>query len=489
MLSINQKNSIHCVSNGVGFSSLRDYCRQISIWLFVLALILLPFDDLPYFKKFFGELALQGAFYPLSLACLVNIGMFCFGNKVVIPKHTSVICLILFLVWIGLSSGVNFQTIHISITKGRTGTEKLLLQSSLVIFVFLSSLVIYNIVQSIPQFFLVYRKYILLSFIIVAVYCLVELLALFDNVYAQGLIQFIGKYIRGNDQPVQYFGRIRSVSGEASWFAIFCGFVFPWILSYVYTAKKCFLALGVSEVFFILIMFTFSRTSYCVVLVQLILFLLLAKAWRNKTPRAILLVILFILTWLSIKLFQGAYFYGASFWEIILSLFGKGGWQASVSNMSRYGSMVAAFNMWLDHIIFGVGLGQYGFHMVQYIPDWAKHSLEIRSWMSPVPNTPWAPVHNIYARILCELGIGGFIIWLVLWLSILYSSFKKFISKNKLLKEIDIYGIAVIVSIVGALLFGLSVDTFKLFEYWITLGVAWFYIAEPTLSSQLIRSK
>jgi O-antigen ligase len=175
---------------------------------------------------------------------------------------------------------------------------------------------------------------------------------------------------------------------------------------------------------------------------------------------------------------------GKSLIDVFLSLASKD----NLSNIARFGAQLAGYQMALDHPVFGVGLGQYGFRVADYIPDWALVSEEIRKWISPTEGTAWAPVHNIYVRIASEGGFIGLLLWISMWGSVLLGCIRKYRSNTVASGQPDYLGLALVVSIVGVLLSGFNADSFRFFGYWLSLGAAWAYISQTNSQSFVTRA-
>jgi hypothetical protein len=71
------------------------------------------------------------------------------------------------------------------------------------------------------------------------------------------------------------------------------------------------------------------------------------------------------------------------------------------------------------------------------------------------------------------VGLG---IWLAIWLTLLIGCWRRFRQVCRATGGQDIFGLAMIVSIVGVMLSGNNLDSFRFFGYWITLGLGWAYI-------------
>lgn len=465
--------------------------KTINQRLFSSAIILLPFNGLPY-RSILGEMSVEGAFYPLSVSILIFSTMLLKVVKPIISKHLSAKILALFLLWIAISSMANLTLIVTLQTKGRTGIEKLILQLAVTLFVVFSTIVIFNVVRHIqhPLYFL--RRYILISFLIAGLYSTIEIAFLLGNNWAKAVLQIIDSLIRTTGEDPQFYGgRLRSVSGEASWFAMYCSFIFPWIFSYVFTTHRhLWIHLSLSAYLILLLLLTQSRTAYFVTVLQLSLFLLslfFIKQDFNKKTRLLLfrknrLLLFTMLT--AIAIGSAVVFLGkinlANNFFLIFTSFTSGNDYYTLSNVTRFGSQDAAFSMATDHPFFGVGLGQYGFYMPKYIPMWAAANVQIQSAIS-TSSPEWPSVYNIYARITAELGWIGLGIWLSMWGVVLTSCYKRY-QLNCCMSssgQRDILGLALIISIVGVLLSGLNTDSLRFFGFWINLAMAWLYVRKP----------
>jgi O-antigen ligase len=450
--------------------------REKGALLVALAICLVPFNALPYLQNVLGEMSNEGAFYPLAIAMIIwslgAIRVF----KIKVPLHRSFVLLSLFFVWIIFSAAVNSPEIAVASTKGRGGIEKLLLQIVLVFFCMLATLVVYRCMMRVPRSLAHYRRYVSISFLICGLYSVIEIAYLSGSGIAEAILANINHYIQPERLPL-YPGRLRSVSGEASWFAMYCSMVLPWLLSYLFSESRRRWRYFIWFAYFILlVVLTKSRTAYVITTIQFGLFCfgVMVSAGPQKTHRwrvvtiFLALVLVFGLTLVNLNSS------GKSLIDVFASLASK----KNMSNIARFGAQFAGYKMALDHPVFGVGLGQYGFHVADYIPSWALVSDEIRIWISPTEGTSWAPVHNIYARIASEAGFVGLLLWISMWGSVLLGCIRKYRSNTVASRQPDYVGLALVVSIVGVLLSGFNADSFRFFGYWLSLGAAWAYMSQ-----------
>jgi hypothetical protein len=450
--------------------------------LFAVATILLPFNALPYFKSVFREMANEGAFYPLAVTAVLYAWHLLEGQKIYLPKHSSLAVLAAFVSWVGISGAANFLEIIDSFTKGRTGAEKYIFQYVLLLFVVASSFLVYQLARGDAGFLLKFRRYAAYSLIPVSVYCVVEVLAIFGDAGAMGLLQSVDYFIRDEEIGIAIFRRLRSVSGEPSYFAMYIGFVFPWVFSYLITEEKRRWPYMVLVAYLIgLLLLTFSRSAYGVLGFQILLLMLGAMFHGGRGGgRERSMILLAVATLAAVVIALGAF--------DVIPLDAVGGVLVSlmdtesITNIGRYGSQAAAFGMAVDNPVFGVGFGQYGFKMPAYVPDWAKISPEIVQWMSSSPDSVWAPALGLYARVAGELGFIGLALWVALWVSLMLFCYRRFKLNSARLGRCDGTGLALLVSLVGILMAGFNSDSLRFFGYWILLGLCWIYL-EPVQAS------
>jgi hypothetical protein len=129
------------------------------------------------------------------------------------------------------------------------------------------------------------------------------------------------------------------------------------------------------------------------------------------------------------------------------------------STMTRIGSAVAAANIFMDHPIFGVGLGEFSAYYGQYVPDWALPSEEVQSFISEDISQK-VNAFNLFARMGAELGgiILGFFIIFFIW--VFYGLYQK--TKNYLTnKEIFGFYLGCLLAAIGGVSWWLTQDLFS----------------------------
>jgi O-antigen ligase len=264
--------------------------------------------------------------------------------------------------------------------------------------------------------------------------------------------------------------RFRSVSFEPPAFGNYTGFAWPWVwfAALKVAPERKARAWTLLIVFTLIIVVAASRTGLLMLIVNLAMIALLAAVYSGKRGNSEAAVAARMIVPAAIGL--GALVAGVlaavHYNDIVKGvLLGD-----SVSNLSRLGFQVAAFNIFAANPMFGVGLGQFGFHVSAHMPDWAFLSPEVGPMLT-YPLAPWPNVYSIYARIAAELGVAGLIGWVVLWVGLAFAL------AGQLRRDADPRGptitwhYPVILNCVGVLFSGFTTDTFRTPMIWIALGL------------------
>ena len=120
-----------------------------------------------------------------------------------------------------------------------------------------------------------------------------------------------------------------------------------------------------------------------------------------------------------------------------------------------------------DHPILGVGLGNAGFFFPSKIAPYGWTLIEIRRLM--YEEDVLLNIKSLWVRILAETGLVGFSIYLS-WLIMLLSAFVRVLRDGKGMHAVlGLAGIFVIVALPAE---GFSIDSFALPYLWISLGLA-----------------
>lgn len=443
--------------------------------LFIASVVLIPVDNLPYMSKLMGELGNRGAAYPFILILPLTALLLLKNKQIYINKSKESKLLILFFIWVIISSVFNFPFIQNSIFKGRSGISKILVQIMLLVFMYATAYSTEVIIQLKKLTLRDYRRYIAYSIIPVFIYGTIELinfLGIFDlSSVLKGLSYIFQSYHRGE----VYTKGIRTICGEVSYFGMYASFVIPWVVSYIFTEKgffKKFLYLGISGYLLILLIFSKSRTAYAIIFAQIALFtifILVSKVEKSIKVNIVqgILVLLLVFSFLNNTILSKVGGDANSMQKIsIEGLINSIRDSNNMSNIARFGLQKAAIDIGKENPVFGVGIGQYGFNVEDNLSPKALTSNEVQRWISEDKSVHeyWPPAFALYPRIIAEQGIIGILIWVIL---LLYIIIKAILILRK--KENDFMGIALIVSFIGILIVWFNADTYAQVPFWLTL--------------------
>jgi O-antigen ligase len=149
----------------------------------------------------------------------------------------------------------------------------------------------------------------------------------------------------------------------------------------------------------------------------------------------------------------------------------------SVSNISRMASQTAAFNEFLDYPLFGVGFGQFGFHVSEYLPYWGYYSWELQPWLI-YPEAPWPAVYSIYARLAAETGIVGIVGWVGFWIWLARRIVIGSRFCQRVTGSLPVPSYPLVMSCYCVLTSSFAYDSFRTPMFWITLGLGARYLEE-----------
>lgn len=454
-------------------------------YLFILSIVLIPFDNLPYFKSLLGELSVRGSVYLFIPIIVLTFISLLINKEIFIPRGRTKTNILLFFAWIIMSTVINLSSIFNNFFKGRTGNEKLILQLFVFAFmIFIAYCTIYIVERNNIKLKDI-RRYVLFSFIPVGIVGLFELLTILSIIDCSKIIEKISYLVHFYNRGIVYPKGVRSVTGEASYFAMYSAFAFPFIISYVFTENKLKnkILWGVlATFFFILILFTKSRTAYAIIFVEVfMLFAFIISTKIDNSKKKILIVIAIELAAI-IFLFNQEFTtqYGGdtnSAQELsVTGLQSSLSDSGNMSNVARLGMMRAAFNVGKDNPIFGVGIGQFGFYASQYVDETALASNEVQNWINPKLETNfWPPCFSLYNRIVAEQGIIGVLLWFNMGIYCLYRLIKRVYTKRN-----DFLGISLLMSFIGIAICSLNSDTFAYISLWILIPLIDKYTSEKS---------
>lgn len=432
--------------------------------LFLLALAVLPFNNIPVYHKLLGELSGEASVYPMLLSSFFCLAAF-IASREKPPYFPGLGWWGLFLLWIVVGGLVNFGGILSAETQGRSGSEKFVLQSLVVFSGILFGYTAYILAAS-RRFGVLLARAMLAGIFLTVGYALLEVVYLFGLSDGK-LLSTLNGLIRGD--PGLYY-RVRSVCTESSWFAIYMGLAFPFLYAKILFSSRVRPALlAVFVLCLPIFMLMLSRTADGILILTVGTVTAVAGLSQDKRVRkraAVLMgasILIYGMTRGIVSNMSG----GEASGDRIVAQIRSG--PPRQSNNTRYHGMLAALKLGADNPFFGTGIAQYAFRAGDYVdkaavaanPELREYWREGRSW--PVS-------YVIYARLFAETGIPGVLIWL----GCLFLPAIAVISR---LREGGEWaaGTVLLALTVNAAFTGLSQDSFRYLGFWLVPALSYAY--------------
>lgn len=433
---------------------------KILLEKFIFASIVLSgFDGIAIFNTFLFS---YGYFWMTSIGLFIYFFYFRYRNVYV----TNVLKgYYLFFLWVIFSTIINLPNI-IGFTFKGFMAEKYMI-SELMTLVFLLLMIIYytEILLNRTNIILWIYKAIRISFYITLVFAFIQFLAMLDidianKIYIETQKIFNTQYAhRFLNNYEEYITGISGSTKEPSAFGNYISVIFPWLILGTMYLKNNRIGKWLVILAIICVIYSYSRTAYFTILLEILIILFICK--KNIFSFRFLLVGVLIIS-------VGLYFIVTNdeVLEKVINVFFSFGENAETnrmsSNITRFSLQVAAFNIFLANPILGVGLGQFGFHYPNFLPDWAFLSSEILTAINPNNSIIYGS-YNTHIRVLAESGIIGFI----LWVNIIIKGFKNYIYILKSVEKDKKYIVKLIILSYGISLLGfINFDIYIFFYYW-----------------------
>jgi hypothetical protein len=132
----------------------------------------------------------------------------------------------------------------------------------------------------------------------------------------------------------------------------------------------------------------------------------------------------------------------------------------SISNISRSVGMLTGSTLWAQNPLFGVGLGQYGFHFRSVVPSWGLGSFEVSRYFRDDQYDLLAglpPSFSMFTRVAAELGSIGLLAWLLP---------PALAVRSALLRPHSALMTILICALAAQIWVGLSFDSYRNIYYW-----------------------
>jgi O-Antigen ligase len=287
--------------------------------------------------------------------------------------------------------------------------------------------------------------------------------------------------------------RVSGMTYEPKWFAEqICFLLLPWLLASVFYGRTVFkwryrwitVELIMLVWSAIILVFTFSRTGYVVMIAAVAAGLFLRQLGRRRgdyspyrknllagTRRKVLASVIVIMTCLLLGFALSQNRYLARTWRF---------WVDDVPTNKTYLEYIAvgqrfvylqtALKMYQTYPILGVGLGNYAFYFEEMLPNQPYFSQpEITRQLTPTAGRASRLItpKNLYARILSETGLLGIVTFAGFVFAVLGSALYLWFSGSP---EERFWGFSGLIGIFVFLIVAFSVDSFAIPNMWMVFG-------------------
>ena len=425
---------------------------------------------LPFFNDFsinFGSHILRSpTFYPLFIGMLLRICEPHFERVRIQGTLHLFLCLV--VLWSLLSLVFNLFDIVELFHKEKQILGIVLKSFISLLFCYMVFRYTYSTLFRIGDWDLIARgieKAVFLSFIVMLPYILLEILAYNFHIHFFGsILNTLEPLIHDRLYLPIEFHRIRSFCFEPSYTGLVLAIVFPYSISYLHKRinRSVFVKFLLLPLLFTIILFSFSRAIYLAFIAELMVFIFIVLRFGK---RRILLIPL-----LALGLIFLVFFLPPKVTGTYASLFSLKSNQ--ISNLARYGSIIAAMRLGLYYPMFGVGPGLSGYYLHKFYPDFFFKSYMAKFWADRIESPTFALIPNFIANI-GFVGGGFFILLWVVSIVGVYRTISRYYQKKL---RLDYDGMFLLMALVGLLIGSFAVDIFTFYGYWIFFGVATYYL-------------
>lgn len=447
--------------------------RKVKVWKFMaffffLGLFFVPFTSFEGIT-FLGEFNREPGAIFFALMFLVLSVYILAGRRIHLPyKNLLFQVWMLLLGWFLFATILNIGSVSEYYYKQTSGFERFFRQyGSLVISGVLFFVAYYNVFAKYDndRLFHNIRRVILYSLIVATVYAVLEIMAIKLGIYKARLyLKWFDYFPFTNVVLDNNLGRISSVTFEPPALATYIFSIAGWMFTYIIT-EKGFKRFIPAFIVIILAFFSGSRAGLLIINIQLLAFLLIL-ARKRRFHRVLILFMLIVLTGIFfVGVFKGKTIV-TYFIEKATSITNTEGSHAT-SNKSRFGIQYALFQVFLDHPLTGVGYGQQTFEAVDKYPKWAYlDNWEFEQKYFNQEDKSFPPGYNVYARLLAESGLIGFLLFVIFQVLIIHTCVVMIRRNDDRL----VYVIAIFVTVLGLYFNWLKSDTFRIFGFWINFA-------------------
>ncbi len=426
-----------------------------------ISIILTPFDGINIGNITFFQMGF------IPTICIGLVFLFTCKKNIKFNLNRMNILLIIWIFYTFITIIINFLDIYNMEYKGRTGEVRALSVYAIFIFIFFMDIYVSYILNKKENVILWISKGMQICFYIIFFYSVFQFMGMMKIQWANEFISATQQFINHQTAEQAAEGgfipyRINGVSQEASTFGTYMLVIIPWLIINGYLNKRFYKYTMSCILSILLLLLSYSRIACFGILVEMSLIYLLVFS-KNIRIRNIAVMVFTILISIGIVYLHP---------DVLLYIEGSFlsfSTQASAgrieSNLTRLGLQYAALNMFLHNPIFGVGIGQFQFHAVEFLPSWSYIAIEIQRFMNSGDEFFFGSF-NTHLRVLAESGILGFMIWI----GIAWQGMKNYIY---ILRHVNFEQKNIIKLIIISYIFSfvsfINFDTYLFFYYWLLL--------------------
>jgi O-Antigen ligase len=295
------------------------------------------------------------------------------------------------------------------------------------------------------------ERFFMYSAFIIIVCAIPDIIAINNGNIQSSLFEGRFHFLRYYNDSTYVTPRLRGFTQEPSYLGMVISTIYPFIFNN-YIKKFSFFSFFLFFGIWVCLLFSLSKVGILTCL--FLTFFLITINLKNKLYALFIVFVPVALISLIIPL---------DFLLSSNSLY-LGQWSNSgvdSSSVMRFGSMLAALRLFFENPLIGVGLGQSGFFIPKYYPDWIWTSPEALEY-SQASYYGATPTFSFIPKLLAELGLIGFLFFGIRFLLLT----RKVYMLNHSNEVKPFY-----YSFIGFLISSFGVEGFAYIPAWIVLGV------------------
>jgi hypothetical protein len=291
-----------------------------------------------------------------------------------------------------------------------------------------------------------------------------------------------------------FTARISGMTYEPKWFAEqICFLLLPWLLASVFYNRTVFkwryrwvtVELLLLAWSMLVLMLTFSRTGYVLMIAGVVAGLLLRQIDRRRgvhssrmkslvssTKRKALAIAILVVACLLVAFVVSQNRYFNRFWRYwVDDVPTNKSYLEYIAVGQRYVYLQTALRMYEAYPILGVGLGNYAFYFDEMLPNQPYYAQpEITRQLTPTEGRASRLItpKNMYARLLSETGLVGIVTFAGFVFSILGCALYLWLSSPP---DEHFWGFAGLLGVFLYLFVAFSVDSFAIPNMWVVFGL------------------